>query len=162
MTDSELQYVILKWFYERRDGEMACPRPADLGVDASEQAVLRVCSNLGDLMLLDWKQRRRNDGLIAMGIGRITVNGISAIETPPSPAPAPSVRHQTVNISHSQGFAVGDGNTVSVTLDSINTLIDQGQGTPQQKAEAKGLLARIAEHPLVAAAVGAALPGFFG
>ena len=69
-----------------------------------------------------------------------------------------------ISISNSQGFQVGDHNTQNI-VDCFKQMIeriDQGDGTPEEKAEAKSLLRAFLEHPLTAAAVGGAVGGLTG
>ena len=63
-----------------------------------------------------------------------------------------------INISHSQGFQVGDHNyqQVAATLDLLVREIDKANATPEQKAEAKSVMKAFLEHPIIAAIVGAA------
>lgn len=63
-----------------------------------------------------------------------------------------------INISGSHGFQIGDHNVQNI-VDSFKQVIErieQGPGTPAEKAEAKSRLKTFLEHPLTAAIVGGA------
>lgn len=64
--------------------------------------------------------------------------------------------HYTFN--NSQGIQIGDGNSqqFQISLQQLIKGIDAGPGSDEQKKEAKNLLSKFLEHPLVAAVVGAA------
>jgi hypothetical protein len=61
-------------------------------------------------------------------------------------------------VSASQHVQIGDGNTqdVRVHVEALVRAIDASNGSAADKAEAKTRLARLLEHPLVAAVAGAA------
>ncbi|EAO3107320.1 hypothetical protein E3I62_15400 [Salmonella enterica] len=70
----------------------------------------------------------------------------------------PSVSSQQINI-HGGNVQIGDHNRQEITnsIETLNNLINSSQGTPQQKEEAKGLLRKLAEHPLLTAIAGGAI-----
>jgi hypothetical protein len=69
------------------------------------------------------------------------------------------VQSKTINVTGSSNIMVGDHNQMSVTqhIAELARVIDNSTGTPEQKAEAKGLLRRLVEHPLVASVAGGAV-----
>lgn len=69
-----------------------------------------------------------------------------------------------ISIANSQGFQVGDHNTQNIVecFKQMIDRIDQGEGTPEEKAEVKSRLRTFLEHPLTAAAVGGAVGGLMG
>lgn len=73
-------------------------------------------------------------------------------------------RTTNINISHSHGIQIGDHN-VQTIIDTFNTLIqkiDAADASPEEKAEAKGRLAKFLEHPLVCSVIGGAVGGITG
>ncbi|HDZ2482441.1 TPA: hypothetical protein RSR90_000512 [Klebsiella pneumoniae] len=70
----------------------------------------------------------------------------------------PTVSSQQINI-HGGNVQIGDHNRQEITnsIETLNNLINSSQGTPQQKEEAKGLLRKLAEHPLLIAIAGGAI-----
>jgi hypothetical protein len=69
------------------------------------------------------------------------------------------VTNQTINISGSTNVVVGDHNTQTVTktVHDLIAVIESANAPPEQKAEAKGLLRKFLEHPLLAAVAGGAV-----
>ena len=67
--------------------------------------------------------------------------------------------NQTINIHSAQAVQIGDHNTQQVTaaIQALVQKIESGEGSKEEKAEALGMLQRFLAHPLVAAAVGAAI-----
>lgn len=70
----------------------------------------------------------------------------------------PAVSSQQINI-HGGNVQIGDHNRQEITnsIETLNNLINSSQGTPQQKEEAKGLLRKLAEYPLLTAIAGGAI-----
>lgn len=68
------------------------------------------------------------------------------------------VSTQQINI-HGGNVQIGDHNRQEITnsIETLNNLINSSQGTPQQKEEAKSLLRKLAEHPLLTAIAGGAI-----
>ena len=59
--------------------------------------------------------------------------------------------------NNSQGIQIGDLNSqnLEITLQKLVNIINESSGSDEQKVEAKNLLNKFLEHPLVAAVVGA-------
>ena len=63
----------------------------------------------------------------------------------------------TIGAIHVAGSAqVGDGNTQNIynVFQEVIDKIDRADATPEEKAQAKSLLAKFLEHPLTASVVG--------
>jgi hypothetical protein len=168
MKDSELRGYILEWYYDRRrERELPAPKPADLGVDVTEQDILHVCDQLGELNYLDWESLKSSDyegDYFRVGIGKINAYGIDVVEGNLTPAiKVEFVQHNnnTVTITGSTNVnnIIGSNNTL--TLSELAKAIESATATPQEKEEAKTLLRKFLEHPLVSAIAGSAV-GLFG
>ncbi|HHT5647847.1 TPA: hypothetical protein ACT1UR_003599 [Raoultella planticola] len=70
----------------------------------------------------------------------------------------PAASSPQINI-HGGNIQIGDHNRQEITnsIETLNNLINSSQGTPPQKEEAKGLLRKLAEHPLLTAIAGGAI-----
>lgn len=70
--------------------------------------------------------------------------------------PAPARSSTTVNIHNSTAFQVGDFNTINIqnAITELVGQIDRASGTELEKKEAKSLVARALQHPLVSAVLG--------
>ena len=160
MKDTQLRGLLLQVFYERRREKRFLPKAIDLGVDISEQDILQVCEQLFQHGMLEWISTMRH-GQIVHGLGKINATGIDVIEMEISPTTlkVEFVKHQTVNISGSNQVVVGDNNSQVVTqqIQGLISLINSANATNEQKLEAKGLLRRFLEHPLVSTIAGAAV-----
>ena len=68
----------------------------------------------------------------------------------PPPPPKAGVIN-TFNISNSHGIQIGDHNTLNIVnaLEQTLRAIDNGNSTAEAKAEAKGLLRRFLQHPIM-------------
>lgn len=73
-------------------------------------------------------------------------------------APTPPMTGHTFNIGHAQGFQIGDHNTQAFVnaFEVLLKQIETSNGSPEQKAEAKGRIRALLEHPLVSAVIGGA------
>lgn len=69
------------------------------------------------------------------------------------------MKNQTINIHSANAVQIGDGNAqqITLTIQSLVEKIENSNGSPIEKIEAKNLLQKFLEHPLVAAVVGAAI-----
>lgn len=79
-------------------------------------------------------------------------------------AKPPSVKSTTINILNSTGVQVGDYNAqqIQATFNELVARIDQSEGTPAEKAEAKSRLAAFLQHPLVTSVLGGAAGAVLG
>lgn len=160
MKDAEIRDLVLKRLYELRNDGPQCltaNNPALIS-DLSLHEILRICAQLQEDGLLQAKQLHRNSQTRAreydFGIVEISSQGVGLIEGNPSHK---AKQMQTTNISfnNSSNNVIGDHNKVAITqhIVELERMVEQSNGTPEQKKEAKGLLKRFAEHPLVAAVV---------
>lgn len=71
--------------------------------------------------------------------------------------------HSSINIHGAHNVQVGDGNqqTVNITLGAILSAVEELDASDEQKLEAKGVLRRAFEHPLLLAAIGGAAGPIF-
>lgn len=159
MKDTELRGLLLEVFYRRRREGWLFPTPEELGVQMTEEDVLHVCSQLGEHGLIDWTSTGTFCSPDA-GMGRISAFGVDVVEGEAKPdIKVEFVNHQTVNISGSSHVVVGDNNSQTVvnTVQDLVALIEAARGSPEQKAEAKSLLRKFLEHPLLASIAGGAI-----
>jgi hypothetical protein len=70
----------------------------------------------------------------------------------------------TINISHSQGIQIGDGNVQNIvaSLDALAKAIDSADVPEEQKADAKQKMKAFLSHPLTTAVLGAAAGKLIG
>ncbi|WP_316162858.1 hypothetical protein [Bradyrhizobium sp. SZCCHNRI20481] len=154
MNDSEARGIVLKKFYDLR-GEQSHLEMADLETTGlPRNTVERILEQLGEQRLINWNPRNNNMG----GPNRYTVImasissfGVDVVEGATQPPIAITI-DASVNVHGSQGVQVGgQGNVLNVTLDveRLNSFIDSSGASVHDKEEAKGLLKRLAENPLV-------------
>ena len=159
MKDTELRGILLQKYYDRRRGEMFCPEPSEVEGDMTQQDIASISEQLGEHGLLNWKSVRDIAGN-HFGMGRITAHGVDVVEGSAQPnIRIEFVQHKTVNISGSTNVVVGDNNKQTIThhIFELSRAIDNTNAPSAQKEEAKSLLRRFAEHPLVAAVAGGAV-----
>jgi hypothetical protein len=157
MKDSEIRGLILEYYYARRRDGWSLPKPEDLGHDLTETDILQVADQLAEHNLLEWR-KLGSHGEVRAGMGKINAFGIDVVEgDAQADLKVEFVQNKTINISGSTNVVVGDSNTVTQSVHDLLNAIDSSTGTPEQKAEAKNLLRRFLEHPLVAAVVGGAI-----
>jgi hypothetical protein len=159
MKDTQLRGIILAKYYDRRRGEIFTPKPEDFDPPIAIDDILAISDQLGQHGLIEWKVLKRFGG-IAAGIGKISAFGIDVVEGEATPdIKVEFVQSKTINVTGSSNVVVGDHNQMSVTqhIAGLARVIDNSTGTPEQKAEAKGLLRRLVEHPLVASVAGGAV-----
>lgn len=159
MKDTQLRGIILQRYYERRREGWFLPKPEDLGVEVNEQDILAVCDQLGEHNLLEWKVRK-DHGVVHAGMGKITAFGVDVVEGEAvADIKVEFVQNKTINISGSSNVVVGDNNTQTIShhINGLASIIDAADATSEQKDEARGMLRKFLEHPLVVAVVGGAV-----
>ncbi len=159
MRDTQLRGIILAKYYEHRRGQIFTPKPEDFDPQIAIEDILAISDQLGQHGLIEWKVLRSYGGIEA-GLGKISAFGIDVVEGEATPdIKVEFVQSKTINVSGSSNVVVGDHNQMSVTqhIAELERVIDNSNGTPEQKAEAKGLLRRLVEHPLVASLAGGAI-----
>ena len=159
MKDTQLRGLLLQVFYNRRRENWFVPTTEDLGLQVTELDILKVCRQLGQHNLVEWKSLSSYDNINA-GMGQITAFGIDVVEGEATPdIKVEFVQNQTVNITSSSNVMVGSNNSQTMThtvLDLVK-IIDATDASTLEKAEAKSLLRKFLEHPLLAAVAGSAL-----
>ena len=157
MTDQELRSTLLAHLYAERSKDFV-----QIGGGASsspeQQEKIRIAQQLSEAGLIEFKMLNRHVG----GMARIKALGVDVMEgTASTPAGITIDRRQTINVTGSSNFQIGDENQQMIEqgLSALIQRIEQADGTDQEKKEAKSLLPRFLAHPLVAATAGAAVGG---
>ena len=90
--------------------------------------------------------------------GGLTLEGDRYLEGESGDLLVKSMTNNHYTFNNSQGIQIGDGNSqqLQITLQQLVKEIDSSSGSEEQKKEAKNLLSKFLEHPLVVAVVGAA------
>jgi hypothetical protein len=159
MKDTQLRGLLLQVFYKRRRESWLVPTVTEVGAPVTEQDILQVCSQLGQHGLIEWKSVGSLDNISA-GMGKITAFGVDVIEGEATPdIKIEFVQNQTVNITSSNNVVVGNNNsqTITHTVRDLVSVIESSGASPAEKAEAKSLLRKFLEHPLLAAVAGGAV-----
>lgn len=152
MTDQELRSALLADLYAHRAEDWV---QVGVGVSASpeKKEKIRIAEQLSQYGLIEFKMLNRHLG----GMARIKAAGVDVMEgTAKSPLAITIDQRQTINVSGSSNFQIGDGNrqTINDGLAVLVQEIEKSSGTTKEKDEAKSLLRRVLEHPLVAAIAG--------
>ena len=159
MTDSELRDLVLKNLYElRQSGKrfLTANNPPLVSV-LSLHETLRICSQLDEDGLVQAKLHKNSstgNREYVSGTVEITARGVDIVEGNES-RKVKFMQTNHISVNNSSNVVVGDHNRVTVNqhIAELERIVDGLNGTPEQKAEAKSLLKRFAEHPLVAAVV---------
>jgi CRISPR/Cas system CMR-associated protein Cmr3 (group 5 of RAMP superfamily) len=144
MTDNDLRAILLKKFYDkRREGGFQWDKADfdDIEETLDSQDIFRICDQLNDHGLVQWKTLKAAGGVSVGGHGKISAQGVDVIEgTAKSPISINLDRSITVHgSSHVQ---IGNNNTqgIEIHIREILEQIEKSPGTPEQKAEAKSKL----------------------
>lgn len=155
MKDSEVRGLILKKLYDARHGKhqhLSVPEGLAIG-DVDIRILGNVTAQLQQQGLIEFKQSL-NTGHRS-GLAWILAPGVDVVEGTTQPPIAITFDH-SVNISGSQGVQVGgQGNVQTITMDVEKLLnaVDLGGGTVTEKEEAKSLITKLMENPLVKGAI---------
>ena len=158
MKDTQLRGLVLQVFYERRRESWFLPKQSDIGASISEQDILQICDQLAQHGMLEWKVLKGH-GTIRHGMGKINAFGIDVVEREATPDIKVEFVQQTVNITGSTNVVVGNNNsqTIANSIRDLVAVVESSDASPEQKLEAKSLLGKFLEHPLVVAAAGGAV-----
>ncbi|MCP8346654.1 hypothetical protein DN387_00185 [Pseudomonas sp. FBF18] len=87
---------------------------------------------------------------------------LAKVRAKPKSATGTTTNHITIH--GSTGIQIGDHNVqnLQVAMKEVLAAIESAHASLREKEEAKGLLSKFLEHPLVSAAVGAGLPAALG
>jgi hypothetical protein len=147
MNDQEVMGSILRVMHEKRHNDLV-PLTMTLGALGVPQNMLRSgLRRMQEKGLIEWLDREVG----GLGMGRITNHGIDVAEDR-VPPPMPMII-QHVNVRDSSHVQIGQGHTqgISVHLDigKLVAAIDGSQASADEKAEAKSLLKKVFDNPLV-------------
>jgi hypothetical protein len=162
MKDSELRGLILQKYYDkRREGwfqwktEDFNDLPDTVEFDAVD--LFRACDQLAEHGLIDWKPVRGHQNQTMGGVGKISASGADVVEGNVA-APISIVLDQSrhVAVHHSSNVQIGNENVQDVTIhfEKLVSAIDKSSASDKEKEEAKSLLKKFVEHPLVSSIAG--------
>lgn len=145
--DKELRGIVLEEFYVHRKGPRVSLRELDLPDEIRSDAG-RICEQLADDNLIDWRSVKLRGGHIVNGHGKITSHGVKVIEGVERPATP-----VTVIGDHN---IVGDANIQvgNITIGQIARSISEASVPTETKEEARSLITKAFEHPAVKAVLG--------
>ena len=159
MKDTELRGLLLQRYYESRRGGFFLPTPSDAPGGVTERDILDISTQLAQHALIEWIPLRAG-GHDVTGMGKITALGVDVVEgKTAADVKVEFVQHNTINITGSSNVVVGDNNNQLVKhhVGDLLQLIESASASPAEKNEAKSLLRRFLEHPLIAALAGGAI-----
>jgi len=159
MKDAELQRIVLQCYYEKRRGVLFTPTPDDFSVPISQDDILAISSQLGEHGLITWKSVGAF-GNAEHELGKISAYGIDVVEGEGLSDVKVEFKQNNVSISGSNNVIVGDNNTQNIShhiTEIVRALDADDHATPGQREEAKMLLKKFTEHPLVTAIAGGAI-----
>lgn len=155
MKDSELRGLVLQKFYEgRNDSHYVAVYPAESNNSATDQELFRICQQLEEFGLIEWLGPQTADGIKGQ-LGRITGPGSDVVEgTASAPISVTFDHSQNVTITGSNNI-IGDNNYLS--LERVNSEINQSNFPNLEKEEAKSLWQKVCENKLLNTVLGAAV-----
>ncbi|WP_148279950.1 hypothetical protein [Acidovorax sp. KKS102] len=160
MTDIQLRGLVLQHLYSKRGDHNYLPKGGDFNPPLQESDLIRICDQLLQHGLVNAKISELLRGGRLLLVCNISARGVDVVETGISPdLRIDLMTNQTVNISGSSYVTVGNNNQISIqhSVQELVKVIESSNATPEQKAEAKGLLRQFLEHPLLASIAGAAI-----
>jgi hypothetical protein len=165
MTDIQLRGLILQKLYQNRGNYQYELSEDDFSPPISDDEILRICAQLAQHGMVDAKIVDLLGGDRLMPYCRLSARGVDVVESGSSPdLKVEFMSTPTVNISGSSNFMIGNHNTqhIQQNFHELIQAIDKSDATPEQKAEAKGLLRKTLEHPLFNSLVGAGASALLG
>jgi hypothetical protein len=159
MKDTELRGIVLQCYYDKRRESMFTPKVEDFQEQITLEDICAISGQLDEHGLITWKAIKSFGGVV-FGLGKITALGIDVVEGVTAPdIKVEFVQNKSINITGSSNVIVGDHNKQNIShhISEIARAIDASQATHEQKAEAKSLLRKFVENPMVTAIAGGAI-----
>ncbi|UGA46349.1 hypothetical protein HU230_0010050 [Bradyrhizobium quebecense] len=151
MKDAELRGLVLKALYDVRHTHTYANFDTTPGLPAVDRDTLR---NI--IIQLTEKGLAKYTSVYAGTISsaRISAEGIDVVEGNTVP-PISITFDNSISVRASQNVQIGQGNTQTVTMEisKLINAIDGGVGSLQEKEEAKSLLKKVVDNPLVKATI---------
>ncbi|PIG09612.1 hypothetical protein [Comamonas sp. 26] len=160
MKDTDLRGELLNVLYENRRDEDFVPSSGNFSFPFSDDDILSIAMQLNEHGLVNAKATHYLGSKTAMHYCHISALGIDTVESGSSPNLRINlVPQQNITISGSSNVIVGNNNKQSVnhSVQELARVIDSSTATPEQKEEAKGLLKKFLEHPLLTAVASGAV-----
>ena len=157
MTDSELRGIVLRRFYDRRLEQFFEVKLNEFDDQFSFVELQNICRQLSEKGLVGKWHPAMTGGGPSVGIGQITAEGVDVVEgNTTAPISITFDHSSTVAVTSSQNVQIGNNNNQNVVgqFQILVDAIDASNATPAEKLEAKSLLRKVLEHPVVAAIVG--------
>lgn len=165
MKDNELRGVVLQKFYDlRRRGPFQW---AEIGEEGNDDAffekvgadLFRICDQLAEHGLIEWESLPDGRGRSCGGHGQISADGIDIVEGNTRP-PVSISFDNSIRVESSSHVQVGNSNiqTGDISLEKLIAAINNSRATENEKAEAKSLLTKVLENPILAAVLKTFLP----
>ena len=168
MKDTDLRGIILQQFYQRRrEGSLGINVSNISGVnleglDASD--AIRICDQLREAGLIDWKPLPSRTGDSVGGVGKINAFGVDVIEGA-APSPIPLQIDQSTHVQHIHIFGHHGGvqvagahshqhQTIAQELEKLVAAINGSFVPEEEKKEAKSRLAAFLESSATSAVLG--------
>lgn len=154
--DADLRGALLEKFYEfRAEGELLNPlSPRFSPLDTLGRRVITVCEHLSQKGLIKWTSATSMTGY--GGFGRITAAGVDVVEGNVAPPIAIAFHQHGHTVMGSSNVQIGDQNTIisNAALDKFINAIDGSIASDEQKREAKSLIEKVLDNPILKGIVG--------
>jgi hypothetical protein len=153
MKDVDIRGIVLKKYYEHRRNGFIGLGPSDFDGRLNESDIFHIASQLGEHGLIHWRQIDGIGGAQA-GSGKISAAGIDVIEGTAISSIAIHV-DKSINVSNSTDVQIGNQNkqTLHLEIERLIAAINGSRASGAEKEEAKSLLRKFLENPIVSALV---------
>ena len=154
MKDTEIRGILLQKYYERRRERHIQFSSEDFDGAISDTDIAYISDQLAEHGLIDW-QPFHNRGELVGGFGYITAFGVDVIEDEDVDSPIKIVFDQrNITVTKSTNVQIGNGNIQAITIGEIIAAIAKSNASEKEKNDAKSILKRFLEHPLVTSILG--------
>ena len=153
IKDADRRAVILQRLYDNRHARSWTGFPLPEIASPEEKIIaVNICVQLQQAGLIEWKTNSRGQ---PEGMARITGLGVDVIEGN-AKSPIAITIDRRVTITGSSHIQVGDSNVqdIHMNADKIVAAINSSAVTEAEKEEARSLLQRVLENPLLSRLIG--------
>ncbi|WP_313336952.1 hypothetical protein [Comamonas sp.] len=165
MKELQLRGMVLQKLYDKRDEHEVMLTPQDFNPPITIAEITRICKQLQEHEMVKANFIQALGGVPVLISSAITARGIDVIESESSPdLRIEFMGNSAISVTGSSNVVIGNNNNqhIQQNFQEIIRAIDSSNATPEQKAEAKGLIRQILDNPIVNTLVGAGASALLG
>lgn len=165
MKDVQLRGLVLQKLYDKRAEHEVVLTSENFDSLITFAEISRICQQLHEHEMIEANFVCALGGVPVLISSSITARGIDVIESESSPdLRIDFMGNSAISVTGSSNVVIGNNNAqhIQQNFQEIIRAIDSSNATPEQKAEAKGLIRQLLDNPIVNTLIGAGASALLG